>query len=259
MIKDQFPSAFHYLPSFKPEKISIDQIIDPNLRIFLRCSICLFVFNNPVTLSCGHSFCYDCIKSWHEVEPTCPLCKDDIPNMHMLKKSIVIGDLLENLTLFCQGECCRERLKLKDFYSHWQQCPSVLGECKCGARIQRSKFLESDTECKCPFVTCEFCFVKYQARLINYHSDICKRERVKCPRCSQFYIREAVHEHRNYHCMVKCPYRFYGCKAGLMSQKKIQKHIQESSKEHKQLVKRYLMANVLRRVNNITWTLDNKY
>ncbi|CAL8386281.1 unnamed protein product [Boreogadus saida] len=40
------------------------------------CSICLDVFNNPVTTTCGHNFCRTCItKFWDEqVQYKCPVC-----------------------------------------------------------------------------------------------------------------------------------------------------------------------------------------
>uniref|UniRef100_A0A8C5BJX2 Uncharacterized protein n=1 Tax=Gadus morhua TaxID=8049 RepID=A0A8C5BJX2_GADMO len=40
------------------------------------CSICLDVFNNPVTTACGHNFCRNCItKFWDEqVQYKCPVC-----------------------------------------------------------------------------------------------------------------------------------------------------------------------------------------
>ncbi|XP_059905498.1 E3 ubiquitin-protein ligase TRIM39-like isoform X1 [Gadus macrocephalus] len=40
------------------------------------CSICLDVFNNPVTTACGHNFCRTCItKFWDEqVQYKCPVC-----------------------------------------------------------------------------------------------------------------------------------------------------------------------------------------
>uniref|UniRef100_A0A8C6SDH6 Uncharacterized protein n=1 Tax=Neogobius melanostomus TaxID=47308 RepID=A0A8C6SDH6_9GOBI len=43
----------------------------------LSCSICHEVFKEPVVLSCSHSFCRDCLKSWWREKPTqeCPVCK----------------------------------------------------------------------------------------------------------------------------------------------------------------------------------------
>ena len=46
------------------------------------CSICLDVYDNPVQLSCGHSFCEVCLDGWHkkskydEHQPrNCPMCR----------------------------------------------------------------------------------------------------------------------------------------------------------------------------------------
>ncbi|XP_031164258.1 nuclear factor 7, brain-like [Sander lucioperca] len=41
------------------------------------CSVCHEVFRDPVVLSCSHSFCKDCLKSWWTEKPTqeCPVCK----------------------------------------------------------------------------------------------------------------------------------------------------------------------------------------
>ncbi|XP_039640378.1 nuclear factor 7, brain-like [Perca fluviatilis] len=41
------------------------------------CSVCHEVFRDPVLLSCSHSFCKDCLKSWWREKTTqeCPVCK----------------------------------------------------------------------------------------------------------------------------------------------------------------------------------------
>uniref|UniRef100_A0A3Q3ND43 RING-type domain-containing protein n=1 Tax=Mastacembelus armatus TaxID=205130 RepID=A0A3Q3ND43_9TELE len=41
------------------------------------CSICLDVFTDPVTTSCGHNFCKNCItEHWNiNVQCQCPICK----------------------------------------------------------------------------------------------------------------------------------------------------------------------------------------
>uniref|UniRef100_A0A8C9Y6D5 Uncharacterized protein n=1 Tax=Sander lucioperca TaxID=283035 RepID=A0A8C9Y6D5_SANLU len=41
------------------------------------CSVCYEVFRDPVVLSCSHSYCKDCLKSWWTEKQTqeCPVCK----------------------------------------------------------------------------------------------------------------------------------------------------------------------------------------
>ncbi|XP_047197753.1 nuclear factor 7, brain-like [Hippoglossus stenolepis] len=43
----------------------------------LCCAVCQDVFRDPVILSCSHSFCKDCVKSWWKDKEVkvCPLCK----------------------------------------------------------------------------------------------------------------------------------------------------------------------------------------
>ncbi|XP_030193108.1 tripartite motif-containing protein 35-like [Gadus morhua] len=43
----------------------------------LSCSVCHDIFNDPVILSCSHSFCKGCLQSWwtQSQEHRCPLCK----------------------------------------------------------------------------------------------------------------------------------------------------------------------------------------
>ncbi|XP_044204516.1 nuclear factor 7, ovary-like [Thunnus albacares] len=43
----------------------------------LSCSVCHDIFKDPVVLSCSHSFCKDCLKTWWREKQTqmCPLCK----------------------------------------------------------------------------------------------------------------------------------------------------------------------------------------
>lgn len=58
------------------------------------CSICLEVFNNPVSTPCGHSFCQSCLCSYWDREGgvqaaksyQCPMCKESFqkrPELHV--------------------------------------------------------------------------------------------------------------------------------------------------------------------------------
>lgn len=41
------------------------------------CSICFNECVNTSTLPCTHMFCLECIISWFNCNPTCPLCRQD--------------------------------------------------------------------------------------------------------------------------------------------------------------------------------------
>ncbi|XP_077083851.1 E3 ubiquitin-protein ligase TRIM39 [Siphateles boraxobius] len=54
----------------------------------LLCSICLDVFDNPVSTPCGHSFCMTCIRHYWDTAKLCqcPLCKQSYkrkPDLHI--------------------------------------------------------------------------------------------------------------------------------------------------------------------------------
>ncbi|KAL1020723.1 hypothetical protein UPYG_G00003800 [Umbra pygmaea] len=41
----------------------------------LTCSVCLYLFTDPVSLSCGHSFCRECLTSCLRIDNQCPCCR----------------------------------------------------------------------------------------------------------------------------------------------------------------------------------------
>ncbi|XP_077073621.1 E3 ubiquitin/ISG15 ligase TRIM25-like isoform X2 [Siphateles boraxobius] len=67
-----------------------------------NCPICLNLLKNPVTTSCGHSFCMDCIKScWdqeiHRGVYSCPTCRTTFNQRPALSRSTVLADILEGI------------------------------------------------------------------------------------------------------------------------------------------------------------------
>ncbi|XP_040888974.1 E3 ubiquitin-protein ligase TRIM39-like [Toxotes jaculatrix] len=44
----------------------------------LFCAVCHHIFKDPVVLSCSHSFCKDCVRSWwrEKQKSECPICKE---------------------------------------------------------------------------------------------------------------------------------------------------------------------------------------
>jgi len=53
------------------------------------CSICQEIFDEPIRLFCGHTFCKACIINFKKYTENCPICRKD-------------------LVLKCNCSCCNE-------------------------------------------------------------------------------------------------------------------------------------------------------
>ncbi|KAM9857192.1 E3 ubiquitin-protein ligase TRIM39-like [Aulostomus maculatus] len=60
------------------------------------CSICLDVLTQPVTLSCGHNFCKDCITTQWDSRVTwlCPMCKQVFAQQPELQVNSLISEII---------------------------------------------------------------------------------------------------------------------------------------------------------------------
>ncbi|XP_032726476.1 tripartite motif-containing protein 65 isoform X1 [Lontra canadensis] len=69
---------------------------EPRLEDVLTCSICLGLYVEPVTLSCGHNFCGACIGDWGRgCDKVCPECRKPFPDGAELSRNVALSAVLE--------------------------------------------------------------------------------------------------------------------------------------------------------------------
>ncbi|XP_042261077.1 zinc-binding protein A33-like [Thunnus maccoyii] len=93
----------------------------------LCCPVCQDVFRDPVLLSCSHSFCKDCLKSWWREKQTreCPVCKrrssKDQPPRNLVLKNLCESFLQDRDQRASEALCSLHSEKLKLFCLDHQQ------------------------------------------------------------------------------------------------------------------------------------------
>ncbi|KAL3967070.1 tripartite motif-containing protein 35 [Sarotherodon galilaeus] len=93
----------------------------------LCCPVCKEVFRDPVILSCSHSFCKDCLKTWWRERTTheCPVCKRrssrENPPVNLALKNLCESFLQERYQRVSEALCSLQYEKLKLFCLDHQQ------------------------------------------------------------------------------------------------------------------------------------------
>ncbi|KAL1846708.1 peroxisome biogenesis factor 10 [Paecilomyces lecythidis] len=77
----QNPSSTPLLPASIPR---YDLTEDPTAVSWIptgqqrKCTLCIDEFKDPSVTTCGHVFCWMCIRDWVREKPECPLCRQEV-------------------------------------------------------------------------------------------------------------------------------------------------------------------------------------
>ncbi|KAA8642115.1 hypothetical protein EYZ11_001190 [Aspergillus tanneri] len=75
------PSSLPLLPATDAR---YDLTEDPNAIPWIpsgqqsKCTLCLELFKDPSVTTCGHIFCWTCVRDWVREKPECPLCRQEV-------------------------------------------------------------------------------------------------------------------------------------------------------------------------------------
>ena len=77
--------------------LNVDSSLLPEEQFL--CSICLDVFNEPVSTSCGHNFCIACVTKYWDSNDLCqcPLCKETFYTRPELRVNTTFREVVENV------------------------------------------------------------------------------------------------------------------------------------------------------------------
>ncbi|XP_073670697.1 tripartite motif-containing protein 16-like protein [Paramisgurnus dabryanus] len=119
-----------------------------------KCPICLELLTNPVSITCGHSFCTSCIqRKWdtdaYTGDYSCPLCRQKFSSRPVLGQNIVLAEMVNKMKMMNLHAAGRQLAGPDD-----EQCYICTGE-KCKA-----------------IKTCLVCLASYCEVHLNLHNEL---------------------------------------------------------------------------------------
>eukprot|EP00761_Pharyngomonas_kirbyi_P000371 gb/GECH01000371.1/.p1 GENE.gb/GECH01000371.1/~~gb/GECH01000371.1/.p1 ORF type:complete len:446 (+),score=85.80 gb/GECH01000371.1/:1-1338(+) len=221
--------------NFRQEQCLIDAVfIHPEqVRSSYECTICTQVFNNPVILSCGHTFCRGCIEDWLRHERSCPNCRASIPNTK-LTPNLGLRDTVNALQVQCphgfDGGPCGWTGEYGDLNKHLQTCRFVKELCfhpGCSETMYRSELRQHTENCPYKLKYCNDCQMKghnqcdegFPCAVLT-----CKCQRVFKPGDYYYHLHAECPQQ-----LVRCPHSKHGCHQKL-TREEMKQHISMCSR-----------------------------
>ena len=101
----------------------------------LKCPICTQPFEEPVSLSCQHTFCHQCIQIWLEENRSCPTCRecpDSSEDQQIIYSPInthIVNNQLDRLLVRCH-QCEQENIQRGNLSDHQDKCLKRIVSCQ---------------------------------------------------------------------------------------------------------------------------------
>ena len=120
-----------------------DFVEKEKMEKYLTCPICTEIFDNPIRISCGHTFCDDCLSEWGKKSNNfCPLCRKKFYTEYS-GKDLIAQSIINDALVHCIHKGCPWKDKLSNLKSHIHTCifdPAHLPEfIKKGNKLEEKK------------------------------------------------------------------------------------------------------------------------
>ena len=102
----------------------------------LMCQICLQPLVDPFDTPCGHTFCYNCILSHLDRNPTCPTDRHPISEETIKQSSLLVRKILDKLRVVCPNTAyCDATMPRSSLERHLKtSCQGTYVRCPRGKR-----------------------------------------------------------------------------------------------------------------------------
>lgn len=150
----------------------------------LQCPVCLEIFENPISIPCGHTFCSDCLSSVENLSgsSTCPVCRHNF-NFSEKRRARDIDRQIRHSTGTCSS--CNRQFPMSRLREHRSSCETVspLPFVPVARTSQPRPELKNRSTFSCPFCSQSNLDSKGMLKHVNnYHKN--ERQSVVCPICA---------------------------------------------------------------------------
>ncbi|CAD8092739.1 unnamed protein product [Paramecium sonneborni] len=114
---------------------------------YLKCIICEGVYNEPVRVKCGHTFCKICISQWINDHQNCPECRSNIKKKNFQTDRIAAG-ILGELDVYCSDKKygCKWKGVLDRLEVHQQKCTAKIVAEQPNLQLSQNQDVDEENE-----------------------------------------------------------------------------------------------------------------